>query len=86
LKDTTILTKGVKMKNFEIGKTYYFYFANNTDNKNTFEIVGRTAKTVKVVVDGKVKSCRVKNDDNGELVLPLGNYSMAPVLRAKNEA
>jgi len=74
------------MKLFETSKSYSFYFANNSDSKNTIEIIGRTAKTVKIELDGKVKSCRVKTDDKGEFILPFGNYSMAPVLRAKNEA
>lgn len=75
------------MKKFETGKTYNVRSACDHNCVWTFKVISRTAAMVKLLdVDtNKTKNCRISkiySDNNGEAVLPLGNYSMAPVLRA----
>lgn len=75
------------MKKFEIGKTYSMRSACDHNCIWTFTVAKRTACTVTLVdVDtNKTRNCRISkiySNNNSEAVLPLGNYSMAPVLRA----
>ncbi len=67
---------------FETGKTYAMRFICDADAICPCVIVGRTAKTVRVSVQGSVKSCRISMEDGAEMCSPLGKYSMSPVLRA----
>jgi hypothetical protein len=48
----------------------------------TCEVIRRNPKTVKVLINGKDKVCKVHTDANGEeYIYALGTYSMAPIFR-----
>lgn len=75
------------MKQFEVGKTYSTRSACDHNCIFSFEVISRTACTVKVRDDfGEVKTCRISKKAsayrNAETILPLGNYSMAPMISA----
>lgn len=76
-----------KIIRFEVGKQYSCRSICNHDCVWTFTIVARTEKTV-VLQDrnGKQRICRINQKRaerfGYESVLPLGNYSMCPVLSA----
>jgi len=75
------------MKQFEIGKTYILMSLCNREVTWTYKVIGRTAKTIKFEDDrGNVKTCRIVAQISewrgAESVMPLGTYSMAPVLSA----
>lgn len=74
------------MTKFETGKTYATRSLCDYDCIYRFEIVGRTAKTVKVKYHDRVTSRKVHDRDGMETIYPLGSYSMAPVLRASDHA
>ena len=74
---------------FETGKTYYTRSACDHNCVFTVKVLGRTAKTIKALVNGSnVKTLRVSeyHDRSGldhiEEVKPLGSYSMAPIVSA----
>lgn len=73
------------MKNFEIGKTYNMLWITDADLVTPMIVIARTAKTVKLQERDNIYTCRVKIDNDGEYVKPLGSYSMAPILRATRE-
>lgn len=72
---------------FETGKTYTCSSACDHNCVWKFEILERTAHTVKIVdwVDHKIKSKRISVYADSEFVMPLGRYALAPVLRADSE-
>lgn len=74
---------------FQTSKIYSMRSACNHDAVWTFEVLRRTAKTVwlKDLVSGETRQCRVTASLCGgyEMCLPLGRYSMAPVLTAEKE-
>lgn len=76
-----------QVKRFEVGKHYSCRSICNQDCVWTYIIVARTEKTV-VIQDrnGAQKICRIdqkKAERFGyESVLPMGRYSMCPVLSA----
>ena len=74
------------MRVFEVGKEYSMRSACDNECVWRFKVVARTEKTVTLVglnnKDGGVKRISKAYSDDGEAVLPLGRYSMAPVLRA----
>lgn len=74
------------MKKFEIGKTYTMRSACNHECVWSYTVTARTAATV-TLTDGKETiKCRISKKfseyRNAETVLPLGNYSMCPMLTA----
>lgn len=74
------------MKKFEIGKTYRMTSACDSECVWEYKVISRTAQTI-TLTDGKeTKKCRINKKlseyRNGETVLPLGNYSMCPLLTA----
>lgn len=74
------------MKKFEIGKTYRMRSICNSECVWEYTVIARTAQTI-TITDGKEKKkCRINKRlseyNNSETVLPLGNYSMCPTLRA----
>lgn len=72
-----------RMKRFKTGKTYFAVSPCNTDARWYFMVVSRTAKTVRLRnEDGMEKVCRISDTFGEETCKPLGNYSMAPTLRA----
>lgn len=75
------------MKKFEIGKTYTMRSICNHKCVWSYTIIDRTAATITAEDDkGNVKKYRISKKfseyRNAETVLPLGNYSMAPMLTA----
>lgn len=74
------------MTKFEVGKTYTTRSACNHDCVWAFKVVARTEKTITLDNGEKTFKCRINKylteRNNQEMVLPLGNYSMAPILRA----
>lgn len=74
------------MKKFEIGKKYSVRSISNNDCVWTYEVIKRTAKTVTITDGEEVKTCRINGKlseyREAETILPLGNYSMCPVLSA----
>lgn len=74
------------MKKFEIGKQYSMRSICNHDCVWTYTVTARTAQTI-TITDGKeTKKCRISKKTSeyrgAETVLPLGNYSMCPMLSA----
>ena len=76
------------MTKFEIGKTYNMRSACDHNCIWSYTVIARTACTITLKDNdsNKVSKCRVSklySEMNGcETVLPLGSYSMAPVLSA----
>lgn len=69
---------------FEAGKTYSTRSACDYNCIFVFKIVKRTAKQLTFERrDGELQRCGIKTDSEGnEYALPMGRYSMAPVIRA----
>lgn len=80
--ETNETTKTTETPKFEEGKAYVA-----TRMCLKYRVVKRTAKmvTLEDVEGGEIIRRKIRTDEIGEYVLPLGNYSMAPVLRAKKE-
>ncbi len=74
------------MKKFEIGKTYSVGSICNSDCVWKFTVISRTAQTVTLTDGNETKKCRINKKfseyNKSETVLPLGNYSMCPILSA----
>lgn len=74
------------MKKFEVGKQYSMRSICNHDCVWTYTVTARTAQTI-TITDGKeTKKCRISKKYSeyrgAETVLPLGQYSMCPMLSA----
>ena len=70
---------------FETGKTYKVRSIGDHNCVWTYEIIRRTAQTIRLMDEaGKAKTCRVRVVDGEEVCYPDGRYSMCPVLRATN--
>jgi hypothetical protein len=52
-----------------------------------FTVLRRTAKTITLLYFNEERTCRIKisERDGREYVLPLGNYSMSPILFANSK-
>ena len=73
------------MSKFIPGMIYFCFSSCDQNCRWYYKVVSRTEKTIKVSEDGGApKTLRVNSDRYGEYVMPLGRYSMAPVLRADN--
>jgi len=71
------------MQTFKQGNTYRGRFITDADSFVVADVVGRTAKFVKVIVSGdKVESKKIYVRDNVEFFFPFGQYSMSPVIKA----
>lgn len=75
------------MKKFEVGKTYTMRSIGDHDCIWSYTVMARTAQTV-TLTDGKeTKKCRISKQlseyRGAETVLPLGQYSMCPMLSAE---
>ena len=82
----SITEEAPQMKKFEVGKTYTMISVCDSNCKWSYTVTERTAQTI-TITDGKeVKKCRISKkysgSRNSETILPLGNYSMAPMLSA----
>ena len=78
------------MKKFEVGKRYGMNSICDSDCWWYYTVIARTACTITLKSDrGEVIKCRMnskRNEIHGcEAVLPLGSFSMCPVLTANKE-
>ena len=71
-----------KMKTFQVGKNYTTRSACDHDCIFSFEVTARTAKTITIKSNFGEKRCKIAIQGDEEYALPLGRYSMAPVIRA----
>lgn len=74
------------MTKFEVGKNYSTRSLCDHDCIFRFEVVGRTEKTVRIKYHGEIKSRKVHQRGDSEVIYPLGSYSMAPTLDAARDA
>lgn len=81
------------MTTFELNTRYSMKSPCDANCIWTYQVVKRTAKTVKLVrvshsgePTNDQKSCRVSVWNGVEQVKPLGSYSMAPILTAEHPA
>jgi hypothetical protein len=74
------------MNRFEVGKEYSCRSVCDYDCQWTFMVVKRTEQTVTIkrkgTLNDKPTRHKITLGFDGECIHPLGNYSMAPVLRA----
>lgn len=74
------------MRQFEIGKTYTMRSACDHECVWEYTVTKRTKSTITITDGEKTKTCRINKAisewDNTETIHPLGQYSMAPSLRA----
>lgn len=69
---------------FIVGKTYTCRSICDSECVYSFTILKRTKTMVSFMCHGDMTSRKIRVDEYGvEWVFPHGNYSMAPVLRAK---
>ena len=68
---------------FEINKTYQMRFIGDSELIVPVKILKRTAKSVRIELNGNQKTCRIKEWGESEYILPEGSYSMAPSCRAE---
>lgn len=76
----------MNIKTFETGKTYTMRSVCDHNCTWAYKVLKRTAKTI-TITDGKAtKTCRINKGateySGVETIYPLGQYSMAPCLRA----
>lgn len=78
------------MKKFEIGTTYTMSSACDHNCVWTYTVIKRTAATVTITDGTETRTCRISKDwseyRGAETILPLGKYSMCPVLSADHIA
>ena len=72
-------------KTFEVGNTYSARSACDHTAVWTWTVVKRSAKFLTLEAsDGKNVRVGVKVSNGAEWALPMGSFSMAPVIRAEN--
>ena len=72
------------MNAFQVGATYACLSVCDSECVWSFTIVARTASTIKTACGKTLRLNKVlSNYNNAETVLPMGNYSMCPILTAK---
>jgi len=71
---------------FQAGQSYLIRFIGDADATATAQVLRRTAKTVRVMLEGEEKNLRVAVVNGVETVKPFGSYSMAPVMSAARPA
>jgi hypothetical protein len=73
------------IKKFETSKTYETRSICDHNCIFKMEVIKRTAKTLTIRIQNEIKRVRIYIYENSESVKPLGNYSMAPIMRAERE-
>ncbi len=68
---------------FIVGRVYSTRSTCDHDCVHSFKILARTAKTVRVEVDGEVVTRRISLYEGDETFAPFGSYSMAAIISAK---
>jgi len=71
---------------FQAGQSYLIRFIGDADATATAQVLRRTVKTVRVMLEGEEKNLRVAVVNGVETVKPFGSYSMAPVMSAARPA
>ena len=75
--------KGDEMENnFVVGKTYETRSACDHNCIFKATVIKKTVKTVTVNTMDGVKRCKVQEWNGEQFFYPLGQYSMAPIMRA----
>lgn len=71
---------------FQVGLRYALTFIGNADLHVNYEVVKRTAAFVTVTDGNETVRCKVSRNHptDEEVIYPMGRYSMAPVLGAKD--
>ena len=72
------------IKKFEIGTEYFGRSVCDHGSIFTAKIIKRTEKNVWFIQRGETVRRSIKTYDGCELILPLGNFSMAPCICADN--
>lgn len=67
---------------FVVGKEYTCRSACNYDSIFRFTILKRTKSTITIEYHGREVSRKVRMSEEGEWCFPMGQFSMAPVIRA----
>lgn len=80
------MTNSPATQAFAVGKTYSTRSACDHNCVFRFAIVKRTAKMITFTYLGKQHTRGVRVRDGVEVCLPLGSYSMAPVITANDVA
>lgn len=75
-------TAPASIARFIVGEFYECRSACDSDCFWTFEVLARTAKFITITDGDKIRRVGVYVYEGVESALPLGKYSMAPVLRA----
>lgn len=74
------------MTKFEIGKSYTHGWIGDSELFTTWEVIARTEKTITIKNGDEIRKCRINKlfseHNKAETILPFGNYSMCPILRA----
>lgn len=70
---------------FEVGAGYETRSPGDYDTTWIFWVVARTKSFVTLRCGDDIRRVGVKTDADGEWALPLGNYSLCPVLRANRK-
>jgi hypothetical protein len=75
-------TMNETIKMFEVGNTYTARSICDFNCVFSFQVIKRTAKTITVNGEGKIRNLRPYIYNGAEQAMPLGRYSMAPVITA----
>jgi len=67
---------------FEIGKEYTTRSACDYDCIFSFTVVGRSQNFITISGEGRTRRVGVAVCDGAETAMPLGKYSMSPIIRA----
>jgi len=72
------------MKTLTANKTYIGRFICNSDSTFEVTVLKRTEKSVTFLHPhtGESKRAKIHNHNNEEFFMPLGNYSMSPIISA----
>jgi len=67
---------------FEVGKEYKVRSVGDHDCIFSFTVTGRSNKFIMINGEGRTRRVGITIYDGAETALPLGKFSMAPIIRA----
>ncbi len=75
-------------KAFKINSIYSHRWVNDSQLTTSYKVVKLTKSFITLIESGESKPirCKIFKDDETQFCFPSGRYSMAPVLKASNEA
>ncbi len=78
----------IQPKEFKINSIYSHRWVNDSQLTTSYKVVKLTKSFVTLIESGELKPirCKIFKDDDTQFCFPSGRYSMAPVLKASNEA